>query len=50
MTLTALVAFLVAIPVALMKKRIHLAEVIRTDGTFLPDDETLRYSIDDFLT
>ena len=50
MTLTALVAFLVAIPVALMRKRIHLTGVNRTDGAFSPDDETLRYAIDDFLT
>lgn len=50
MTITALMALLVAIPFIVRKKAHHAGTANRTECSAIVTDRDLRYAIDDFLT
>ena len=50
MTLTALMALLVAIPLILKKKRPTPVKIDNLGNETAPSDENERYAIDDFLS
>jgi|GEM_PF-4670425 hypothetical protein len=50
MTITALMALLVAIPFIVRKKAPQAATASHSDSSAVMTDEDLRYAIDDFLT
>ncbi len=50
MTITAVMALLVAIPLILAKKRIQLIRTVNSKGETAPVNDNQRYDIEEFLT